>query len=91
MEDFKLTRKDMAVLRSWGYDRKDYKQINECANCCVYTDDRNHTMSYKEVIEILGREEFLSGISRAAFHWTAGRGENENYVFFNCSNYFREA
>ena len=84
MEDFKLTRKDMAVLRSWGHDRKEYKQIEVCANICIYTDNNEHTMSYKDAIEILGREQFLSGISRAAFHWTSYREDHASGVYFDC-------
>lgn len=86
MEDFKLTRKDMAVLRSCGYDRREYKQIEVCANICIYTDNNGHTMSYKDAIEILGREQFLSGISRAAFHWSSYREENASGVYFDCSD-----
>lgn len=76
----------MAVLRSWGHDRKEYKQIEVCANICIYTDDNDHTMSYKDAIEILGRERFLSGISRAAFHWSSYRKVDDEGVFFDCSD-----
>lgn len=74
----------MAILRNWGHERKEYKQIEVCANICIYTDNNDHTMSYKDAIEILGREQFLSGISRAAFHWTSYREEHASGVYFDC-------
>lgn len=90
MDNFVLTRKDMAILREFGHNRSEYKQITECANMCVYRDGDGHTISYKDAIDILGRENFLSGISRAAFHWTCSRETNGVWISFDCSDFFKQ-
>ena len=50
----------------------------------------NETISREDVIEILGRTEYLSGIARSAFHGSASRETNDNKnVYFDSSNLFR--
>lgn len=69
---------------------QDIKQIEQAASICIYTDEEDKRISRAKVIEMLGREDWLSGLSRAAFHWTASRGkEGQNYVRFDCSKLFR--
>lgn len=85
----KLTKSDIEKLLKWGYLERDIKQIQDVLNVCVYTDKNNNKINCKKAIQMIGREQWLSGISRAAFHWDSGRGEEENYVGFDCSKYFK--
>jgi hypothetical protein len=45
-------------------------------------------ISQEKALEILGREEYLSGISRSAFHWSAVRDNNGETVYFDSSKLF---
>lgn len=70
----KLTSNDKALLRKMGFSDQDFAQIEEALQ-------RRKTkyrlgskpISREEAIVLLGRETFLSGISRSAFHYTAAR------------------
>lgn len=85
----KLTKEDKELLIKWGYNSKDFKQIEEATNKTEYELDDNR-ISLTEALEILGRETYLSGISRSAFHWSACR-ENEKgqRVYFDSSKLFK--
>lgn len=81
----KLTEQDKQTLREWGHPESDMKQLEMAARRCKHTDEHKNRISADKAIEMLGRKEWLSGISRAAFHATAGRGQwGKNYVSFDC-------
>lgn len=84
----KLNNKDREYLRKCGYKESDFNQIEEATGKTVY-EMNDKKISTKKALEILGREIFLSGISRSAFHWSACR-ENEkgDEVYFNSSKLF---
>ena len=86
----KLNKEDKALLKEWGHLESDLEQIEEATRKTKYElNDKN--ISTKKAIEILGREKYLSGISRSAFHWTALRSnDNNESVFFNSSKLFEE-
>jgi len=78
--DMKLQKKDVELLKSRGYSESDIPQIQEAIERSTYnlhladapyTEIRKLTAlgAYRK----LGREKFLSGISRSAFHWSASR------------------
>ena len=48
-------------------------------------------ISRKEAIELLGRETWLSGLDRSAFHWSAMRQtkDDKGYVYFDSSKLFK--
>lgn len=80
----KLTISDIALLKSWGYMQKDIPQIQEAVLRSSYElyekkTDKTKFISASDAISILGREIFLSGIGRSAFHWSSSR-ETEDYV-----------
>lgn len=77
-----LTIDDMKALLLMGYLTADIPQILDCAEKCKYYKNRR-CLSYKRVQKILGHEEWLSGIARAAFHGTAMRGDTEPYILFS--------
>lgn len=80
----KLTEKDKQVLLKLGHCEADFMQIQDAASRCLYYDHGRITQ--KEVIARLGRFEWISGISRAAFHYTT-----ERYgISFDCSRIFQD-
>ena len=84
--EFHLTEEDKKILLAWGNKEEDLDQIELEANVCEYTQcykskpDRKITR--EEAIKILGREEWLSGIDRTAFHNNCGRSNGNRYVHF---------
>ena len=96
MTKFNLTAQDKQTLLSWGYTEEDFLQIEEAANrgkiehiIKYFTGENVRKISPKSAINYLGRTEFLSGLSRAAFHWTAIRDIAQGeYIYFNASNIF---
>lgn len=85
----KLTNEDKNLIKSWGYPEEDLKQIERATTKTVYESNRNK-ITADEAINILGRQEYLSGIARSAFHWSACRqNKNNQTVYFNSSRLFR--
>lgn len=91
-----LQTKDINTLKEWGYSNKDIKQIQEAIDVTEYT---KHELvpPYKDVkkltaaeaYRLLGNKQFLSGISRSAFHWSASREYCKKYgVSFDSSKLF---
>ena len=92
----KLNEKEKRILKSWGYMEEDFPQIEEAAKKTTYTlynelNGRKKRIGIKEAIELLGIEDFLSGLSRSAFHWSACRqiGDSSQSVGFDSSKLFR--
>lgn len=81
---FTLTDDDKKTLLESGYEKSDFAQIELCANKSIYILDKKEAITMEKAIEILGRETFLSGISRSAFHWDSAREtpDGEHSVFF---------
>lgn len=85
----KLTERDRELLRGYGHSEHDMEQIAQAIRCTEYTVDGTR-ITADEAVTILGREEFLSGISRSAFHYTAAReAEDHSIVYFDSSKLFR--
>ena len=74
---------------------EDLPQIEEAADVTtyvVYKDGKSEgCISRKKAIELLGREVWLSGLARSAFHWTAMRCMKDKplQVMFDSSRLFR--
>lgn len=89
----RLTSEDKTLLRQWGYDDKDFPQIELAmqAHCTKYK-LRNKVISHEQALDLLGRRKYLSGIARSAFHFTAARtiGESEEsgVIQFDSSRLF---
>lgn len=87
----KLTRKDKELLFSWGYTEQDFPQIEEATHSTKtkYELDGN-PIDRAEVIRLLGRKAYLSGIARSAFHWSAMRETDDGRTIgFDSSRLFR--
>ena len=93
----KLTNKDKKYLLSIGYTENDFEQISNIAKYTKYEmftkeDESIVTrITQRECIKLLGRNTFLSGLGRTAFHRSAVRYNDEGtiYVGFDCNNFFK--
>lgn len=92
----KLTKEDKNLLSGWGYPEDDFEQIERAlaktkTTYELFNDENNEDkeISREEAIEILGRETYLSGIGRSAFHWSSVRENEEGQkVYFDSSKLF---
>ena len=85
----KLTDSDKALLIKWGFKKADLGQIEKATNKTEYIID-NEKITLTEVLDILNREDYLSGISRSAFHWSACRQNDKGQIIhFDSSNLFK--
>lgn len=87
----KLNQSDKEILRSWNHTEQDIEQIERATNTKNTTYSMNgRKITQTKAIEILGRKEYLSGISRSAFHWSAARKTlyGDNVVHFDSSKLF---
>lgn len=85
----KLTEEDKELLTKWGFSEDDFNQIEKATNKTEYELNGNK-IPLTEVLQILDRETYLSGISRSAFHWTCSRkGKNGETINFDSSKLFR--
>lgn len=85
----RLTQNDKECLREWGYPECDLLQIEEATQKTIYTCN-DKRLSARQAIELLGRETYLSGISRSAFHWSCVREtESDDRIYFDSSRLFK--
>lgn len=84
-----LNNKDVQVLTEWGHSTQEIHQIDECISSVEFEYcDTDRRVSMKSVLKGMDRTEFLSGMSRAAFHWTSVRRmKNGREVLFDCGRY----
>lgn len=91
-----LTDEDIALLKECGEsEEKDIKQIDD-ATLKKYTkyklicdEGKNIVLTREAVISMLGREKYLSGIQRSAFHCSAVREtEDGKKIFFDSYKLF---
>lgn len=98
----KLINEDKKQLKENGYTENDFSQIERAMQKSITTyravnlsNGKSQTITRERAIEILGRNNWLSGIARSAFHFTAVR-ENKpvhdiHYnVYFDSSKLFKQ-
>ena len=85
----KFTKNHENFLKEIGYKKEDLPQIKRAKRVLKLTDGHGKKITNEKAVEILGENDFLSGLARSAFHWTAYR-ENENgeSVLFDASKLF---
>ena len=90
-----LTEQDKGILLDQGFLKRDFSQIEKALKKTDFVlihaeSGRNRRISASEASEILGREVFLSGIGRSAFHWSSirelGTGE---IIYFDSAKLFK--
>ena len=80
-----LSEDDKSYLKKNGTTKKDIEWI-ECALVMSTFKFRGRRISAEKAICLLGQENFLSGLSRSAFHWSAVRNtEDGERVMFDSS------
>lgn len=93
----KLNKEERNTLTNWGYIEDDISQIERAIDVTIYELYKSEKpyktiklLSPKEAKELLGTDEFLSGIGRSAFHCTASRQVDEKRsVMFDSHKLFR--
>lgn len=84
----KLTEQDKVCLLSIGNRLQDLNQIEYAVAKTTFKCDGEH-ISQAEALTILGRKDFLCGMSRSAFHWDTSRTTPDGRtVDFDSSRYF---
>lgn len=86
----KLNNDDKKWLLELGETEEDFWQIEQAlnANITKYTVD-GVPVSRDEAIRLLGRKQFISGICRSVFHYTAARETAKGkVVLFDSSRLF---
>lgn len=87
----KLIMEDKRMLLSWGHTEDDLSQIA----AAIHSRNTKYTLEgepigREEALRLLGRETYLSGISRSAFHYSAERETADGkHVGFDSSNLFK--
>ena len=85
----KLTHEGKELLTEWGHKEENFNQIERATTKTTYEMNGNK-ISANKALEILGRETYLSGISRSAFHWSACRDNGKGQtVYFDSSKLFK--
>ena len=94
-----LTNEDKTSLLLRGYTEEDFSQIgqglkevelditdNDITKGC-----KTRKCGAKRAIEVIGREEFISGVARASFHATATRDscDGRYKIFFDLRKWWR--
>jgi len=98
-----LTDNDRKLLKSWGNKPVEVAQIAQAVfftsyKCCKTVMDekmnvtcgKREDISETEALRKLGRERFLRGLSRSAFHWNATcETDDGELIEFDSKRYFR--
>ena len=86
MKPMRLTSEDKEYLKANGCPESDFPQIERAMQKsktkykAVYLNTgKSEVISREKAIELLGRDVWLSGLSRSAFHWTASRDNMRGY------------
>jgi hypothetical protein len=84
-----LTKQDKQILLDSGHKEEDLEQIQQAADKrkTTYTIDGKDA-TREDVIKLLGREKYLHGLSRSAFHHTASQKQDGKEVGFDSSKLF---
>lgn len=81
MRKSSLNRDDRLALQGKGFSAKDIGEIDFVARRTKYYlllgGDARKRISMTEAIDVLGRERWLSGLSRSTFHWTSVRSSDD--------------
>ena len=86
----KITKEEKMYLERCGFGRKDLAQIQEAIREDKTTYEMDGaSITREEAVTRLGRLDYLSGIARSAFHFTAMRiTEDGKAILFDSSRLF---
>ena len=86
-----LKKTDIPLLINMSCSEEEIEQINNAVYLTDYTyrdGSGTSNISAKRAREILGDEEFISGLARSCFHYNSGRHSSNGYVSFCSKRYF---
>lgn len=86
-----LTAADKKTLLEWGHTERDFHQIEEAfeKSKTKYTLG-SKPISREKAVSLLGQRQYLAGIARSAFHYTAAQvTPGGQTVYFDSSRLFR--
>ena len=63
----KFTKEDKDFLKNIGHSDEDIQEIKYAVAKTTYKDDKGNALSQEEVINRMGRKEWLRGMSKSAF------------------------
>lgn len=87
----RLTKEHKKILLDLGVQEEDFDQIEQATKVTTYYELKDKKIGIKKAIELLGIREYLSGISRSAFHFTACRyTKHGQCIYFDSSRLFKE-
>lgn len=90
-ESMKLSESDKSYFKKCGYLDQDIPQIEKAIEVMQYEDENDKKVSRKYVLDNMDRETWLSGIGRAAFHWSAARETKDGKtIFFDARKLFKD-
>lgn len=81
-ESMKLSESDKNYFKKCGYLDQDIPQIEKAIEVMQYEDENDKKVSRKYVLDNMDRKTWLSGIGRAAFHWSAARETKDGKTIF---------
>lgn len=85
----RLSENDKKYLEKMGHTEKDFDQIREAAARTVYSMN-GERITARQAVKLLGRKNFLSRLSRSAFHWNCSRETDDGgTVELDSSRLFR--
>lgn len=102
-----FSKKDIEILEKWEVPEEDIEQMDEFYgktyyyyvepvksifdDVIKYDYDKKKRVTAEKAREILGDENFLSGLNRSTFHWSSERTNNNgDKVSFDSSRYWRK-
>lgn len=84
-----LTNEDKQYLIECGYEKEDFNQIARAISKTTY-EYKGEKINAEKAVEIVGRDAFLSGIARSAFHMTSSREDKAGErVYFDSKRLFK--
>ena len=95
--DYRFDKEDIDCIKQMSIELSDAQQMEEAMNATNFYlwlpkgGNIDIKIDIEDAWNILGRETFISGIYRSAFHQTAVR-ENKNYtkqIYFDSSEFFK--
>lgn len=88
-----MTDSDRQFFLRVGHPETDLPQLSRAmrdVRLTISNGSEEKPISASEAIKVLGRETFLSGISRAAFHCSCGRTSSDGqYIAFSLSHWWK--
>jgi hypothetical protein len=77
------------ILQSAGVQERDFLQVFAAEKFCKF-EQNGRRISRKRALELLGKEKYIQGLQRAAFHCTAAQiADDGTEVVFDCHDFFK--